>query len=511
MVYFVPAWYRENEWSEREQSWQERRMHTEFDDTVKHMQLFHRSQFSPYRILLLGHAPNFRHFLHRQSVYHAPYWSCFDAIQEIQRRKVRVFSFHSLTWPEDIEYLYTPFVVVAMRRGKKYAQLEFGEDGNLIRIDMYQDEQICRRNIYDDRGFVSATVIYEDGKPVYRDYLMENGVWKLRYFESDGHVEINPKYPDYLLSYGDEEQKKRFSRLDYDCLEEVIEEVFLSYVRLTEEKDIFCVAMHGLHVHFIEKIMMQRKTILSFYMDRYRITEHPEVMGMIREANYIITDSQENTKAIVEMDRTLAHKIMDITPYDSRVDPGISRQLSVQKILVAVDGIEDDGFVELVVQLGKYLLKNNRAEVHLLTRKAEYDRPEQILSRTASALKAERLPGKLASRFFAEQCVDELTVSKCMREQILLVDLRKLPELYLQITAISMGIPQIVCRETQFIEDGKNGRVLKNTAQLPQCLDYYLDGLANWNQAVVASYEIGKRFTTSVLLDKWREVIEFVG
>ena len=87
MLYFIPAWYQKNAWSENEQNWYEKRMHTEFDDTVKQVQLFHRNGAYQYRIMLLGHAPNFRHFLHRQSVYHAPYWSCFDAIQEVQRKK----------------------------------------------------------------------------------------------------------------------------------------------------------------------------------------------------------------------------------------------------------------------------------------------------------------------------------------------------------------------------------------------------------------------------------------
>ena len=77
-----------------------------------------------------------------------------------------VLSFHNLIWPEDIEYLHTPFVVVAMRKGAKYAEIEFGEDGNMIRIEMYKDDQVCRRNIYDDRGFLSSTILYEDGEPL---------------------------------------------------------------------------------------------------------------------------------------------------------------------------------------------------------------------------------------------------------------------------------------------------------------------------------------------------------
>ena len=42
MLHFIPAWYQENTWSESEQIWYVRRMHTEFDDSVKQVQLFHR-------------------------------------------------------------------------------------------------------------------------------------------------------------------------------------------------------------------------------------------------------------------------------------------------------------------------------------------------------------------------------------------------------------------------------------------------------------------------------------
>lgn len=199
MLYFIPAWYQQNEWCENEQSWQVRRMHSEFDDTVKQVQLFQRNDICAYQLMLLGFSPNFRHFLHRQGVYRAPYWSCFDAIQEIRRKRAMVFSFHNLKWPSGVEFVYSLFVVLALLKGEKYAQIDFGEDGNPIRVDLYKGGKICRRNIYDDRGFVSSTIIYRDEKPLYQDYLMENGIWKMRCYQDDGHVSINPKHPEYLL------------------------------------------------------------------------------------------------------------------------------------------------------------------------------------------------------------------------------------------------------------------------------------------------------------------------
>ena len=531
MLFFIPAWYQQNQWCENEQSWRVRRMHTEFDDTVKQIQLFHRNRACPYRIMLLGFAPNFRHFLHRQGVYRAPYWSCFDAIQEVRRKKTAVLSFHNLKWPEGIEFVYTPFVVTAMLEKEKYAQIDFGEDGNPIRIDLYQKGQIRRCNLYDDRGFVSGTVIYEEGRPFYQDYLTESGTWKMRHFLRDGHVEINGKCPEYLLKYQDEAAKKRFERLRYDSMEQVIAEVLNAYLNMTEAGDIFCVAMHGRHTGLLKEILKEKKLILSFFEDRYPVSVASEELELIREADYLIADSRKNVDKIRQDLGLPLENIMAIPPYDSRVDAGISQQFGVQKILASVDGLEDEIFAELIGLLGRYLCRNENAQVHLFTRRAEYDRKQKILEQAQRELgefgfdegwAAEEEKGQVAEndlelheqvpvKFFVEQCVDELSVSKCMREQRILVDLRENPELYLQIAAISIGIPQIVRTRTEFVEHGRNGILLKDIKKLPGALHYYLNGFKNWNQAMVCSYELVREYTTGELLKKWRKVLDSVG
>ncbi len=531
MLYFIPAWYQEGQWCENEQSWYARRMRSEFDDTVKQIQLFHRSKALPYRILLLSFTPNFRHFLHRQGVFHAPYWSCFDAIQGIRKRKPAVFSFHNLNWPDGIEFIYTPFVVTAWLSGKKYAQISFGEDGNPIRVELYQNGVISRRNSYDDRGFVSSTVLYQDEKPLYEDYLNEDGKWKLRCFASDGHVQINPQYPEYLITYQGEELKKPFSRLVYRDIGEVIAEVFAAYLDLTGESDIFCAAMHERHAGLLENALRGKKTVLSFFGDRYPLGVHAKGSDMIGRADYVIADSKENVRNIKDREGSSVIKITDISPYDSRVDLGISQQLNVQNILVPVDGLEDGVFTYLIRQLGEYFAENGDARVHLFTRKADYGWDEQLLEKTRAVLRQAGLTEDWAVRekapviaennvdetesvpvkFFVEQCVSELEISKCMREQRLIADLRKAPDLYLQITAISMGIPQIVRTGTEFVEHGKNGMIVRDMPQLRGALTHFLAGLANWNQAMVCAYELGKKYTTDRLIEKWKEVFGSLG
>ena len=203
-----------------------------------------------------------------------------------------------------------------------------------------------------------------------------------------------------------------------------------------------------------------------------------------------------------------------------------------RSILVPVDDIEDEVFDALIHFLGKYLLLNEKARIHLLTRRSEYDRKQKVLEHVRKVLGGEGLEedwaameedkGQVAEndldpeesvpvKFFVEQCMDELSISKCMREQRVLVDLRKVPELFLQITAISIGIPQIVRTRTEFVEHGKNGFVLKRIKNLPEVLNYYLDGMSGWNRARVYSYELVREYSTEQLLDKWGEVLESVG
>ena len=192
--------------------------------------------------------------------------------------------------------------------------------------------------------------------------------------------------------------------------------------------------------------------------------------------------------------------------------------------------MDDDRFQELIRYLGEYLPTNDSARVHLFTRVSDYNRPKKILEQTRKALRYAGMDERWAmeetkaavaendidaeegvsAKFVVEQCVSELSVSKCMRGQRIILDMRKSAELYLRIMGISVGIPQIVARENQFVEDGKNGKVLKDMADIGQTLDYYLQNMTNWNKAMVYSYELGKKYTTSVLIKKWKEVIDIV-
>ena len=525
MLYFIPAWYLKNEWKEDEQIWYSRRMKTETDDTVKQIQLFHRNAICDHKILLLSYAPNLRHFLHRQSAFRVPYWSVFDAIQEVRRKKQTMLSFHNLKWPKNIEFLYTPFSIIALLNHERYAKIEFGEYGNPIQIDLYRNGQISRKNIYDDRGFVSCTSVYENGNKAYDQYLTEKGVWKLCHF-ADGHVVVNPRSSQYLISTPKGEGQFSFLKGTYRSMEEVIEEVFTTALQTTQDADIFCVAAHGQHLPLLDRALAGRKTVFSFFEHRLSLDSHREAAEILSRGRYIVTDSEENLESLSkqrELERVVK---VNIPPYDARADRGISQQLNVQKILLPVDHLRMETLEAAVKNMAGYLEKNKDARVHLFTRNAALGQEDVVLNRVSAILERNGYPSQWARKknkntaeavldeedqipilFVVEQCVGELEVNKCMREQRVLVDLADRPDLFLQICCVSMGIPQILKSTTEYMKPGKNGRINSDLSRLGEDLAYYLESLNNWNQAVIHSYELGKSHTTQYLIEQWKAVI----
>jgi accessory secretory protein Asp1 len=290
--------------------------------------------------------------------------------------------------------------------------------------------------------------------------------------------------------------------------------------------------MHPRHLSLLRGALGGKKIILSFFQDRCDLEANPEGIALVKAASFLIADSQANAQQIARALHRLPINLIDITPYDTRVDFGISQQLNVQKILIPVDGLAQGLYCDMIRLLAGYLATNENARVHLFTREAAYDRGERLLETTRAILEGAGFDPRMAEPkseneenaendlevqtkceqlFFVEQCVDELSVSKCIREQRLVVDLRDTPELYLQIACISTGIPQIVRTETPYVQADKNGRILRDIRLLPQALAFYLEGMANWNEAMVHAYEIGKQFTTERLLEEWKEVIRTVG
>ena len=198
----------------------------------------------------------------------------------------------------------------------------------------------------------------------------------------------------------------------------------------------------------------------------------------------------------------------------------------MHKILVPVDRLTAERLETVVKSLAAYLVENQDARIHLFTRNADFSREDVLLRQVSKILEQNGYPPEWARKentnkfeflldkedqipvlFRVEQCVDELSANKCVREQRILVDLADAPDLFLQISCVGMGIPQILRNANDYIRPGKNGRINRDISRLGEDLRYYLESLSNWNHAMIQSFELGKNHTTQYLIERWKEVI----
>ncbi|MCD7868904.1 MAG: accessory Sec system protein Asp1 [Clostridiales bacterium] len=129
---FVPSWYSQGEmWNSFPKQWYQKGIRIEFDDTVSQIKLFQRAG-EKVKLLLPGYMPELRMFLHREGIQNIEIWSVFDVIQEVHGQDPGVFSYRDISWPEDLEWVYTPFLAMAFRKDVIYAKVEFGEGGHTV-------------------------------------------------------------------------------------------------------------------------------------------------------------------------------------------------------------------------------------------------------------------------------------------------------------------------------------------------------------------------------------------
>lgn len=528
MIYFISAWYDQDKWRERENAWYFRK-EEEFDDTIKQVQFFSRNRLFPYRIILLSYAPNFRHFLHRQSIFRADYWSVFDQIQCIKTKTQRNLSIYQLPWPDDVEFIESVFAVIVRRNGKKYAIIDFAEDGNLLFIRYFENESIIKKEYYDDRGFLSMIENYENGKCVNEEYLDQNGICKFTRFLEDGHVEINPENNTYLGI----NKPKEFEHLSYPSIDKLIEEVLKKYIKRTEDNDIFCVAMHTLHTDLLAKLLRRKKTILSFFEHRRGLEKNGVTASFLGEANYIVTDTKENERAIQEIMDCKYKNITNITPYDSRVDHGNSLEYQFQNILVMGDGLTAEVLEETLNELDLYAKLNHKSRAQIMTRSTDYQQINHLekMIQAHNANLMTYVNGNISKKdvsvvddndltyikeleetpyFSVVQCKDAMDVNRKIKGARIWIDLQPVPDQFLQISALSLGIPQITLVETQYVKNDRNGRILLQICELNDWLAYYIENLANWNNARIESYEMGSEFSSAEIKKQWIQVIEKV-
>lgn len=518
MYYFIPSWYASDEsWKMPVSEWYRVGKESEFDDTINHISMF-RSEGVKAEIISLGYGPQARYFLHRQGIWPISNWNIFDRLQSISGDTPCSFSYRDLNWPENIEWVFTPFIVAGYVDGELYTEVEFGQHGNLLLINLFSEGKICETLYIDDRGFLSSIMKWNGIKP-----------GEQLFYNRKGELQFTVKYPEKSVVV-ERSSEYRTRRNNYAVIDDLIKEVLKAKMsQLNVKKDVVHIAADERHNRMVMEAAKGCVMVMSFYGDRYNIENKESLKKDTQDASLIITDTEQLASRINEK-VNVGSRIMDISPFDTRLSLGKSQQIRELKVFFPQDGMIEPIRSRGIMQMLSLLQEDERIVLIVGTkdtteaglRKLKDEMKEKAASLEGTPIYVYDDEGQIAAgeneaqeeddkrepQIFIQTYTNESDVMTILKDIRLIVDIRDDPDQYIQIAGISAGIPQINYRTTRYIEDQKNGYMIHNIVHLKEAMSYYLQGLAHWNEALVYCVSQAEKYTAGTLVSNMRKRIE---
>ncbi|MBU7218666.1 accessory Sec system protein Asp1 [Staphylococcus gallinarum] len=513
MKYFVPAWYNQGSWWEDKTTpYYSKSLVKEFDDMISLMNM-HVKNDETFEMLILNYSPDLRTFLHRFDLFEARYWSLFDDIQGFESRTPLPLDFKSLNWPEGTEFVYTPYLVRCVTGATTYSNVYFNQDGYMVWIEAFEHGQRVQRSIFDDRGYLSS-ILYFDGQgvPFRQKYMTIDGDCILTSELVDGTVHVSEQY------------QHRFNQTVYNSMEDLLQERVALYMKQEVSVDYpIIIAADERHNYFLSEILSDYQLCYSIFKQRNSELT-PSLLQSISNSQYWLVDMLDNEETLQQykIEQQLDVEIMRITPFDAQVLPNKSSQYYETYIGLWIDGIAHDTLQQSLQQVISYMERVENTRIILLTEQDKKLLPQWLTEQVQAVNDKyntinEDEDGINLLLAEEEAYVEVIEIKHVPFEQDLraalmnlrvVIDLNREPDLFLQISCISAGIPQINLRKTDYVVDEINGRVIERVDQLVEALQYFLNHLKNWNYSFAYAIKLVETFASKEIVGRLNRWIE---
>ncbi|UEX90231.1 accessory Sec system protein Asp1 [Staphylococcus ratti] len=512
MKRFIPAWYSQNQWWEsKAEPFYRKRSVTEFDDLISLMSMHHKNEYN-FEMIILNYSPDLRTFLHRHELFESNYWSVFDEIQGFTHQTPQSVDYRQLHWPKETEFIYTPYLIRAITSENSYSNIYFSQDGYLIWIEDFEHKVKRQRYVFDDRGFLSSVIAFDDkGAPSNIRYMTQDGDWILQENVNDGAVEVNDHYQHH------------FNCRRYLSMEEVIQEHLNHYRENNiDDCDPIIVASDIRHNQLIAETFKPQHLCFSIFQQRNKGVPKTEFETMVGGQSWLVdTLESERILEAYKEKNDLTQRLMRITPFDAQVMPNISNQLYETYIGLWIDGLTDTQVKQIMSQLVHYMEKKEAIRIVLLTKLERHHVSTWLLNEITIINdrfndKSE-VPEEISELMKDEEAIVyvelksvpfEMDIVEAIATLRIVIDLSVEPDLFLQICCLGAGLPQINRNHTDYVEDGTNGLVITTENDLIAALDYYLEHLKHWNRSYAYSQRLAKNYTSKKIIEQLDQLIE---
>ena len=447
MNYLVPAWHRLlDDWS-----WTIPRI--EFDDAVSHIKTFQENQV-PYSLVITDYQPQLSTKLNQLTISPSQILNVFDYLQGVNHLDNQIVTYRDFNWPADAQFDFTSFRIVVLVKGQLYARITFDTQGKILWVDYFVHDKHTRRLLLDSRGFISREELFNDqDQPIQHIYYDEHGYWRIKHDLSTGQVEVNNLFVDLT------------KHLHYAHLSALLTEVIQDHLLNHFDHDNDHLVVTWLDV-----------PIIPLFQSRFNLGHSQRL-------------SQERIGLFIEnMTDDEAHQAVELI-YQRLVKKPAAEALtiltySIEKMQLAQNCINQ--------------LKENHQGEFILASEAP-DEVEEILTEQTSIPKLD---------IDAQRITTPVEIGRQFDSLRIVIDWGPTVDDFLQITAISTGIPQLCRRSNRQVKDYQNGVICPTISDINQGLDYFLGNLKHWNQSLVYNVQLMNQYSAAELMTKWQKLFK---
>ncbi|AUJ86402.1 accessory Sec system protein Asp1 [Enterococcus sp. PF-2] len=517
----------------------------ESDYMMNIIQLFKNNR-EPYHLLLLEHIPFLRYQMHAYELEVAQMTSLYDRLQDIQKTNGFPLDVDDLPLALNVEKVYTPFGITLIKENQPFGEIRFNSFGFAEQMSI-MTEPYRQILFFDDRGFISAKSFQNDkGEQVKKIYYNESGMEKcVEYFGENPHVElVNPR-------------KSGLKKSQYRSMDELLLEMMNQFqLNLEPEDQILCLTNE--RSLRLVKTNEERKRVIQIVSDAHRLSTcaSDEKAALWAGENKIITDSTSNQTALFSLMKQSGvndlSRIQRIPIYTTSFQLGNSNSIPQLVLYWNAGELNEDVrrihhlLLQKVIQNDRYdlIIETTTFQSEVVLREAQKELVDTHFGVDSESEEYQKVlkyfEAKKAKKLFKtdEEAIEEIRESKNWRNLVeavdvnfrihfrldshlttirqdfnetrLYIDLSAEVDVQKQALAVSAGIPQLVRKKTDYVDDQKNGQIIGQIRELDAAIAFYLDDLNNWNQALVENISYIERFSEENIIKQWRELLEGV-
>lgn len=517
----------------------------ESDYMMNIIQLFKNNR-EPYHLLLLEHIPFLRYQMHAYELEVAQMTSLYDRLQDIQKTNGFPLDVDDLPLALNVEKVYTPFGITLIKENQPFGEIRFNSFGFAEQMSI-MTEPYRQILFFDDRGFISAKSFQNDkGEQVKKIYYNESGMEKcVEYFGENPHVElVNPR-------------KSGLKKSQYRSMDELLLEMMNQFQLSLEPEDQILCLTNERSLRLV-KTNEERKRVIQIVSDAHRLSTcaSDEKAALWAGENKIITDSTSNQTALFSLMKQSGvndlSRIQRIPIYTTSFQLGNSNSIPQLVLYWNAGELNEDVrrihhlLLQKVIQNDRYdlIIETTTFQSEVVLREAQKELVDTHFGVDSESEEYQKVlkyfEAKKAKKLFKtdEEAIEEIRESKNWRNLVeavdvnfrihfrldshlttirqdfnetrLYIDLSAEVDVQKQALAVSAGIPQLVRKKTDYVDDQKNGQIIGQIRELDAAIAFYLDDLNNWNQALVENISYIERFSEENIIKQWRELLEGV-